>query len=77
MEISNETQICFRHWMDLTLTENMSGYERSELAVWRYPIGDKYTKMWKAMQEAGLPLNLQDAVERVLASTNEFAFTNK
>ncbi|XP_054280467.1 ionotropic receptor 25a-like [Macrosteles quadrilineatus] len=57
-----------REWMHLVTKENMSGQERSELALWRYPVGDKFTKMWKAMQTAGLPKSLEDAVDRVLAS---------
>lgn len=42
-------------WKDMSLNDSLSPVERSKLAVWDYPVSDKYTKMWQAMQEAGLP----------------------
>jgi len=35
------------------------------MAVWEYPVSDKYTKMWEAMMENKPPKNFIDAVERV------------
>ena len=64
----------------MSLNDSMSEIERSELAVWDYPVSDKYTKMWQSMQEADLPENQTDAVARVKASkrSNEgFAFLGK
>lgn len=49
----------------MSLNDSLSPVERSKLAVWDYPVSDKYTKMWQAMQEAGLPNSLEEAVERV------------
>ena len=46
----------------------MTVYERSKLAVWDYPVSDRYTKMWQAMKESGLPATFKDALERVRAS---------
>merc|ERR1739838_286822 len=38
------------------------------LAVWDYPVSDKYTKIWQSMKEAGLPPTFDDALKRVRAS---------
>lgn len=54
----------------MSLNDSLSPVERSKLAVWDYPVSDKYTKMWQAMQEAGLPNSLDEAVERVRNSTS-------
>lgn len=63
-------------WKDMTLNDSLSPLERSKLAVWDYPVSDKFTKIWQSMQEAGLPNSNEEAVERVRASTssNGFAF---
>lgn len=42
--------------------------ERNTFAVWEYPISEKYSRLWKSMKKAGLPLSVDEAVERVLAS---------
>ena len=49
----------------MSLNDSTDEYERSRLAVWDYPVSDKYTKMWQSMQEAKLPASLDEAVERV------------
>lgn len=54
----------------MSLNDSMSPVERAKLAVWDYPVSDKYTKMWQSMQEAGLPTSLEGAVERVRKSTS-------
>ncbi|XP_066943242.1 ionotropic receptor 25a [Macrobrachium rosenbergii] len=64
-------------WKDMSLNDSMSEVERAKLAVWDYPVSDKYTKMWQSMQEAGLPMTMESAVERVRKSTSSsegFAF---
>lgn len=61
-------------WKDMTLNDSLSPLERSKLAVWDYPVSDKYTKIWQAMQEAGLPKTLNEAVERVRNSTTSSGF---
>ncbi len=66
-----------RIWKDMSLNDSMSNYERAQLAVWDYPVSDKYTKMWQSMQEAGLPQSFEEALERVRNSTSSsegFAF---
>ncbi len=52
----------------MSLNDSMSEYERSNLAVWDYPVSDKYTKMWQSMKEAELPASFEIALERVRAS---------
>lgn len=61
----------------MSLNDSLSEVERAKLAVWDYPVSDKYTKMWQAMKEAGLPNTLEEAVERVRksrSSSEGFAF---
>lgn len=54
-----------RIWKDMSLNDSLSDVERAKLAVWDYPVSDKYTKMWQAMKEAKLPNTLDEAVQRV------------
>lgn len=61
-------------WKDMSLNDSLTPVERSKLAVWDYPVSDKYTKMWQAMQEAGLPNSLDEAVQRVRNSTAATGF---
>lgn len=52
-------------WKDMSLNDSLTPVERSKLAVWDYPVSDKYTKMWQAMKEAELPNSLEEAVGKV------------
>ena len=64
----------------MSLNDSLSDVERSKLAVWDYPVSDKYTKIWQAMQEAGCPSTLEEAVERVRkskSSSEGFAYVGK
>ena len=64
-------------WKAMSLNESMTPQERAQLAVWDYPVSDKFTNMWRYMQEAGLPNSTEDAIQRVLdsaSSTDGFAF---
>ncbi|XP_054258118.1 ionotropic receptor 25a-like [Macrosteles quadrilineatus] len=64
-------------WKKMSLNTSMSPVERAQLAVWDYPISDKYTKMWRSMTEAKFPKTLEEAVNRVLQSKDSsegFAF---
>lgn len=61
-------------WKEISLNDSLSPVERSKLAVWDYPVSDKYTKIWQAMQEAGLPNTLEEAVQRVRNSTSSSGF---
>ncbi|XP_036327744.1 ionotropic receptor 25a [Rhagoletis pomonella] len=72
--MANIEQRFYEIWKDLSLNDSLSPLERSKLAVWDYPVSDKYTKMWQAMQEAQLPATLEEAVERVRSSTSATGF---
>lgn len=49
----------------MSLNDSMSEIERAKLAVWDYPVSDKFTKMFQQMQEAGFPKNRAEAIGRV------------
>ena len=57
-----------RIWKAMSLNDSMTVYERSKLAVWDYPVSDRYTKMWQSMIESGLPATFEEALKRVRAS---------
>ncbi|KAK0406372.1 hypothetical protein QR680_018535 [Steinernema hermaphroditum] len=61
-------------WKTMSLNESMSVRDRSKLAIWDYPVSDKFTNMWRYMKESGLPANLQEAIDRVLSSKDGFAY---
>jgi ionotropic glutamate receptor len=64
----------------MSLNDSLSEVERSKLAVWDYPVSDKYTKIWQAMREAKCPDTLDDAVDRVRrskSSSEGFAYVGK
>ena len=58
-------------WKDMSLNDSMTEVERSRLAVWDYPVSDRYSKMWQSMLGAGLPRTYEDALERVRSSESE------
>ena len=60
-------------WKDLSLDDSTSEYERAKLAVWDYPVTDKYTRIWDGMQEASLPMTFEEALERVRHSPSQSA----
>lgn len=62
-------------WKEMSLNESLNIVERAKLAVWDYPVSDKYTKMWQSMQDTGMPNNVEEATKRVLdTSRYYFAF---
>ncbi|PSN38557.1 Ionotropic receptor 25a [Blattella germanica] len=64
-------------WKDMSLNDSLTDVERAKLAVWDYPVSDKYTKIWQAMKEAKFPDSLEAAVARVMeskSSSEGFAF---
>ena len=65
--------ISARVWKDMSLDDSVSEYERAKLAVWDYPVTDKYTKIWDGMKEASLPMNFEEALERVRHSPSQSA----
>nr|QNL15113.1 ionotropic receptor 25a [Aulacocentrum confusum] len=66
-------------WKDMSLNDSLSDIERAQLAVWDYPVSDRYTKMFEAMKESGFPTSRDEAVARVRKqlqnhSATDFAF---
>ncbi|CAG2107477.1 unnamed protein product, partial [Medioppia subpectinata] len=64
-------------WKDMSLNDSLDENERAKLAVWDYPVSDKYTKIWAQIQEAKQPPSWLEGVGRVKRSSkpNEgFAF---
>lgn len=55
----------YRKWLAITANGSLSLLERSKLAVFEYPLGSKYTKIWKAIQDVGMPENITVAIERI------------
>merc|ERR1711874_290911 len=53
----------YKVWKDISLDDTINEFERSKLAVWDYPVTDKYTKIWRGMQEANLPQSFEEALE--------------
>ncbi|CAD5111995.1 unnamed protein product [Dimorphilus gyrociliatus] len=63
-------------WKSMSLNDSLDQFERAKLAVWDYPVSDKFTNMWAAMKESGFPLSLEEAKNRIKnpPSGQEFAF---
>ncbi|XP_064468502.1 ionotropic receptor 25a-like [Ornithodoros turicata] len=64
-------------WKNMSLDDTLSDEERAKLAVWDYPVSDKYTKIWWTMKEANMPTSFQEGVMRVKESKGSqegFAF---
>lgn len=69
-----------RIWKNMSLDDSLNETERAKLAVWDYPVSDKYTKIWWTMQETGMPKTFEDGIAKVLASKGSqegFAFIGK
>ena len=49
----------------MSLNDSLTDYERSLLAVWTYPISDKFTKFWHSMTENKPVKSLDEAVMRL------------
>ena len=63
--IFKENNNIFRVWKDMSLDDSGDPYERSKLAVWEYPVNDKYTKIWQSMKESGIVNSMEEAQKRV------------
>ena len=60
----------------MTLNDSLDERERAKLAVWDYPVSDKFTNMWSSMTSSGFPQNFEEAVARIKdpGDDEEFAF---
>ena len=66
----------FRIWKAMSLNDSLDQVERAKLAVWDYPVSDKFTNMWEAMEDSGFPETFEDAIERIKnpPADEDFAF---
>ena len=49
----------------MSLDDKITEFQRAMLAVWDYPVSDKWTRMWQAIGDSDAPMSLEEAVERV------------
>ena len=59
----------------MSLNDSLDEIERAKLAVWDYPVSDKFTNMWVSMRQSELPTTFENAIDRVL--NDNFAFIGK
>ena len=50
---------------------NITEYMRAKLAVWDYPVSDKYTKIWQNMKDTVLPVSMEEALIQVRESPTQ------
>ena len=62
-----------RTWKDMSLDDKITEFQRSMLAVWDYPVTDKWTRMWQAIGGASAPMSMEEALVRVRREDEEFA----
>lgn len=55
----------------MSLNDSMDAKERAKLAVWDYPVSDKFTNMWRFMEDSKLPETTDEGIDRVLKSSGE------
>ena len=55
----------------MSFDKSISEYERSMLAVWDYPVSDKYTKIWEKMKETVWPASMEEALIKVRESPTQ------
>ncbi len=54
-----------RVWKDLSLNDSLNEDERAQLAVWDYPIGDKFTKIWAQIEEVKCFKSYSEAIAKI------------
>ncbi|XP_017461181.1 PREDICTED: ionotropic receptor 25a-like, partial [Rhagoletis zephyria] len=67
-------------WKDMSLNDSLSDDERAKLAVWDYPVSDKYTKIWSQILEAKMPQSWAEGLRRVKndeQNSEQFAFISE
>ena len=60
----------------MSLNDSLDQVERAKLAVWDYPVSDKFTNMWASMKASEFPKTFDKAIERMKNPPDgeEFAF---
>lgn len=59
----------------MSLNDSLDAVQRAKLAVWDYPVSNKYTKLWDTMYETTFPNSLDEAIGRVISG--DFAYIGK
>ena len=49
----------------MSLNDSLDELERAKLAVWDYPVSDKFTNMWASMTSSGFPKTFGEAKKRI------------
>ncbi|KAJ8664779.1 hypothetical protein QAD02_006441 [Eretmocerus hayati] len=53
-------------WKKMSLNDSLPLYEQAQLAVWDYPVSDRFTKMFQTMQDSKFPKDMNEAKARIL-----------
>lgn len=69
----NKLSLIRRKWKDMTLNDSLSPYERAQLAVWEYPLSDKFIKIYSAITHHGMIENLQVGLDKYNTTDSHFA----
>lgn len=56
-------------WMSMAMNDSMPLTERKKNVVWEYPLSDTYIKLWDSIQKTKVPVDLDDAAQRVKNTT--------
>ena len=54
-----------RTWKDMSLDDKITEWDRAKLAVWDYPVSDKYTRIYQDMLNGGMPMSMEEALEKM------------
>ncbi|CAH1794108.1 unnamed protein product, partial [Owenia fusiformis] len=66
----------YEHWKNLSIGNEMEDEKmRSKYAVWEYPLGDKFSNMWRNMRETGFVNSTFEGIKRV--REERYAFLNE
>lgn len=60
----------------MSLDDTLDPVERAKLAVWDYPVSNKYTKLWETMKRSGFPNSLGEALTSVKNGTFAYIGTD-
>ena len=65
-----------RTWKDMSLDPTITEKQRAMLAVWDYPVSDKWTRIWQEVlnRDEGAPESIQDALDLVRDEDKPFAW---
>lgn len=61
-----------KSWKQMNFQEDSNGHQKQNLAVWHYPISEKYDNIWRKIQEYGMLPNTSEAIKRV--QQGDFAY---